>query len=48
VATRARVLARRGRGDATEADEKELKQALAIAAAADMRFDALGIALHGT
>jgi ATP/maltotriose-dependent transcriptional regulator MalT len=47
VATRARVLARRGRGDATEADEKELKQALAIAAAADMRFDALGIALRG-
>jgi class 3 adenylate cyclase/tetratricopeptide (TPR) repeat protein len=46
AATRARVLARRGRGDATEADEKELEQAMAIAAAADMRFDALGIALR--
>ncbi len=47
VATRARVLARRGRGDATEADEKELEQALAIAAASDVRIDALGIALRG-
>ncbi len=46
VATRARVLARRGRGDATEADEKALEQALAIAAASDVRIDALGIALR--
>ena len=47
LATRARVLARRGRGDATEADEKALEQALTIAAASDVRIDALGIALRG-
>ena len=46
VATRARGLARRGRGDATEADEKALEQALAVAAASDVRIDALGIALR--
>jgi Transposase len=48
LATRARVLARRGRGDATDADEKELEQTQAIAAAAGVRFDALGIALRRT
>jgi hypothetical protein len=48
LATRARVLARRGRGDATQADEKELEQVQAIAAAAGVRFDALGIALRRT
>jgi class 3 adenylate cyclase/tetratricopeptide (TPR) repeat protein len=46
VATRARTLARRGRGGATEADEKALEQAMAIATASDVRFDALGIALR--
>ena len=48
LATRARVLARRGRGDATDADEKELEQTQAIAAAAGVRFDGLGIALRRT
>jgi tetratricopeptide (TPR) repeat protein len=48
LATRARVLARRGRGDATDADEKEFEQTQAIAAAAGVRFDALGIALRRT
>jgi class 3 adenylate cyclase/tetratricopeptide (TPR) repeat protein len=46
LAARAHGLARRGRGDATEEDEKKLEQALAVAAAADMRVDALGAALH--
>jgi len=46
VATRGRVLARRGRGDATEADEEALEHALALAAASDVRIDALGIALR--
>jgi class 3 adenylate cyclase/tetratricopeptide (TPR) repeat protein len=48
LAVRGRVLARRGRGDATEADEKHLAQALALAAKADMRVDALGVALRRT
>ena len=48
LATRARVLARRGRGDATDADEKEFEQTQAIAVAAGVRFDALGIALRRT
>ena len=39
-------LARRGRGDATDADEKKLEHALTLAAEADMRVDALGIALR--
>jgi hypothetical protein len=38
----------RGRGDATDADEKELEQTQAIAAAAGVRFDGLGIALRRT
>ena len=46
LAARAHGLARRGRGDATDADEKTLEQALAFAAAADLRLDALGIAVH--
>jgi hypothetical protein len=45
LAARAHVLARRGRGDATEAVEKKLEQALALAAEAGMRIDALGAAL---
>jgi class 3 adenylate cyclase/tetratricopeptide (TPR) repeat protein len=46
VATRGRVLARRGRGDASDADEQALEQALASAAAAGARIDALGLALR--
>ena len=46
LAARAHGLARRGRGDATDTDEKTLEQALTFAAAADLRLDALGIALH--
>ena len=46
LSTRARALARRGRGVATEADERELEQALALAANADMRVDLLGAALR--
>ena len=46
VAERGRVLARRGRGDATDADERDLERVLAIAAASDMRVNALGIALR--
>ena len=46
VAERGRVLARRGRGDATDADDRDLERVLAIAAASDMRVDALGIALR--
>ncbi len=46
LAARAHGLARQGRGDATDADEKTLEQALAFAAAADLRLDALGVALH--
>jgi len=48
VATRARVLARRGRGDATAADENKLRQALAVAAEADVRVEVLGVALRST
>ncbi len=44
VATRAQVLARRGRGDATDGDEKALEQALAVSAEAGLRIDALGAA----
>ena len=46
LATRARVLARRGRGDATAADENQFRQALAVAAEADIRVEALGLALR--
>ena len=46
VATRGHVLARRGRGNATEADEKKLEEALTVAANADMRVDALSAALR--
>jgi hypothetical protein len=46
VATRGRVLARRGRGDASDADEKALELALASAAAAGTRIDALGRTLR--
>jgi class 3 adenylate cyclase/tetratricopeptide (TPR) repeat protein len=45
LAARAYGLARRGRGDATDADEKRLEQALAVAAKSDLRIDALGVAL---
>ncbi len=46
VATRAQVLARRGRGDVTAADENKLRQALAVAAEADIRIEALAAALR--
>jgi tetratricopeptide (TPR) repeat protein len=46
VATRARVLARRGRGNATAADENQFRRALAVAAEADIRVEALGLALR--
>jgi class 3 adenylate cyclase len=46
VATRAQVLARRGRGNATAADENQFRQALAVAAEADIRVEALGLALR--
>jgi tetratricopeptide (TPR) repeat protein len=48
VATRAHVLARRGRGDVTAADENKLRQALAFAAEADIRVEALGAALRSS
>jgi class 3 adenylate cyclase/tetratricopeptide (TPR) repeat protein len=48
VASRAHVLARRGRGDATAADENKLRQALAFATEADIRVEALGIALRSS
>jgi hypothetical protein len=48
VATRAQVLARRGRGDSTDADEKALEQALAVSAEAGLRIDALGAALRSS
>ena len=48
VSERGRVLARRGRGEATEADERTLEQALAVAAGADMRVDALSASLRRT
>jgi tetratricopeptide (TPR) repeat protein len=46
IATRGYVLARRGRGDVTAADENRLRQALAVAAEADIRVEALGAALR--
>jgi hypothetical protein len=46
VAERGHMLARRGRGEATEDDEDKLKAALAAASAIDMRIDALGDALR--
>jgi hypothetical protein len=46
VATRAQVLARRGRGNATAADENQFRQALAVAAEAGIRVEALGLALR--
>jgi tetratricopeptide (TPR) repeat protein len=48
VAIRAQVLARRGRGRSTDADEKALEQALAAAAEAGLRIDALGAALRSS
>ena len=46
VAERGHLLARRGRGKATEGDEDRLKATLAAAKAIDMRIDALGYALR--
>lgn len=46
VAARGRALARRGRGDAIEADERMLEEALAVTNKAGMRIDALGTALR--
>ena len=46
VAERGHILARRGRGDATEGDEERLRATLAAATAIDMRIDALGDALR--
>ena len=46
VARRGKILARRGRGDASEADENELKLILASAAETDMRIGALSEALR--
>ena len=46
LAARALGLARRARGEASDADERRLEEALAAAAAADMRVDALGVALR--
>jgi class 3 adenylate cyclase/tetratricopeptide (TPR) repeat protein len=47
VAERGHVLARRGRGEATDSDEDRLSATLATASAIDMRIDALGLALRG-
>jgi hypothetical protein len=46
VARRGHILARRGRGDATEEDEERLRVTLAAANATDLRIDALGDALR--
>ena len=46
IAERGRALARRGRGQATEADEAALTEALSLAASFDMRIGALGEALR--
>jgi ATP/maltotriose-dependent transcriptional regulator MalT len=46
MARRGKILARRGRGDASEADENELKLILASAAETGMRIGALGEALR--
>ncbi len=46
VGQRGKLLARRGRGVATEADEDQLRGILSSAAAADMRIEALGQALR--
>ena len=46
VARRGKILARRGRGEATEIDESELKLILSAAAEADLRIDALGESLR--
>jgi tetratricopeptide (TPR) repeat protein len=46
VAERGHMLARRGRGEATEDDEDRLNATLAAASAIDMRIDALGHALR--
>jgi tetratricopeptide (TPR) repeat protein len=46
VAARGHVLARRGRGDATQGDEEKLSATLAAASAVGMRIDALGEALR--
>ena len=46
LAERGRQLARRGRGEATETDDERVRLLTAVAAGADMRIDALGIALR--
>jgi hypothetical protein len=46
VAERGQVLARCGRGQATESDADRLRAALAAARQFDMRIDALGLALR--
>ena len=46
LAERGHILARRGRGEATEADEEKLRQILTGADAIDLRIDALGGALR--
>ena len=46
IAERGHILARRGRGDATDGDEERLRATLAVAIAIDMRIDALGDALR--
>jgi class 3 adenylate cyclase/tetratricopeptide (TPR) repeat protein len=46
-AERGRLLARRGRGEATDADEGRLAQLLAGAAKIDLRIESLGRALRG-
>jgi class 3 adenylate cyclase/tetratricopeptide (TPR) repeat protein len=46
VAERGNILARRGRGEATEMDESRLTQVLAAAASTDMRINALGDSLR--
>jgi class 3 adenylate cyclase/tetratricopeptide (TPR) repeat protein len=46
VAERGHILARRGRGDATEDDEQRLSATLAASSKVGMMIDALGDALH--
>jgi hypothetical protein len=46
VAARGKALARRGRGDAIEADEQRLEEALYVTHKAGMRIDALGNAMR--
>jgi hypothetical protein len=46
IAERGRLLARRGRGEASKADEEKLSRLLAEAAKDDMRIEAMGEALR--